>query len=880
MNPAVNKRLPHIPRLGKALLWLSLDDEEYDQAVGDFEERFRGRAAAEGGAKAYSEFWIMISRSLPIFMWNSLYWRGMMIKSNLKMACRVIKRQKLYSTLNIIGLGVSLACLLMILFHVKNELSYETGFPKAARIYRVQTDSRHGSTVRQWASSAPAMGPELERAFPEIEATARLAPAGPRIILYRPAEGPPRRFEESRVFAADESFLPMFDLEFLKGDRERALKDPSSAVLTASLAKKFFGTEDPVGKTLIDETQGQPLQVKGVIRDIPGKTHLRIDALISMPTFVSWVGLGPEILNHRTWKAMYTFVLLRPGQGPAGLEAKTAAFMKEFHANQPSRAEAVRLQPIRRIHLHSKLEGEIAPNSDITYVYVFSGAALLILLIAVVNFVNLATAQAFKRVKEIGIRKVIGARRSQLIKQYLGEAGLLAGISAALALLILRLSIPFYNRVSGAAMSFGEVLTAGNAASLLGLLVLITLLAGLYPAFFASAFQPVGVFKSLKTPRSAASLLRKGLVVFQFVVSIFLIFSTITMSRQLTFFHRADLGFEKNNVIAVKLYGDFSEKLVTGATALKAETLRHSGVVGVALTSQLFGDSFSNERLTPVGTPDKNALPMLRFLRVDEDFIKTAGLTLVRGRDFEAGPNRRPAYIISESTAAVMGLEQPLGVECLSDLHRGQAPIIGVVKDFHFASLHSPIEPLVLEYLPADANYLLVRVQDGHVPEVLEYLKRKAGEISPDFLFSYTFVDEVFDGNYRTEDQSYDLFKVFSGLALFVACLGLFGLSVYSAEKRIKEIGIRKTLGATTPGICLLLSGAFLRWILIANAVALPLAHFAMRKWLQNFAFHTRIAPGTFAAAGGLVFFFAMLTVAYQALKSARENPVKSLRYE
>jgi putative ABC transport system permease protein len=876
----VSKRQSLLPRPGKALLWLSLDDEEYDQAVGDFEEQFRRRAATEGVVKAYAGFWLMLSRSLPLFLWDSLYWRGMMIKNYLKMGWRIIKRRKLFSALNIAGLGVSLTCLLMILFHVQSELSYEAGFPKADRIYRVRTDSQFGPTVRQWASSAPAMGPELARAFPEIETTARLLPMGPQIIVYSPAGGSPKRFEENRVFMADPAFLSMFDLTFLKGSPETALKDPSSAVLTASFARKYFGDDDPVGKTLMDETQGQPVQVTGMIRDISGNTHLKLDVLISMPTFVSWAGFGPEVLNHRTWKVLYTFVLLRPGQGPASLDAKSTAFMKTFHAEQPGRIESIRFQPIRRIHLHSKLEGEIGPNSDITYVFVFLGAALLILLIAVVNFVNLSTAQSFKRMKEIGVRKVIGARRGQLVKQHLGEAGLLTGIAAVLAIILLNFSIPLYNRLGGAPLSFRDMVTPGGAACLLGLLVLITLLAGGYPALFASSFRPVGAIRSLRTPRSAAILLRKGLVVFQFVVSIFLIFSTITMSRQLAFFHRADLGFNKANVIAVKLYGDFSEKLANQAGSLKAEIERHSGVAGVALTSQLFGDRFSNERLTPVGTPDKNALPMLRFLRVDEDFIKTMGLAIVQGRGFDAGPDRRSSYIISESTAAVMGLEEPLGLECLSDVHQGQAPIIGVIKDFHFASLHSPIEPLVLEYMPAAANYLLVKAQTGRVPEVLEYLKRKAAEISPDFLFAYSFVDKVFDRSYRSEDQSYILFEVFSGIAILVACLGLLGLSAYAAESRIKEIGIRKTLGASTPGLWLLLSGPFLRWVLAANAVALPVAYFAMTKWLQNFAFHTRIQAATFLITGFLVLSLALITVGYQALRSAWANPVDSLRYE
>jgi putative ABC transport system permease protein len=868
-----------LPRPAKILLWLFLDDEDYDQALGDFEEHYRDTVAAEGAVRVRGSFWFVLLKSLPSFAWDSIYWRGVMIKENLKIAVRVLKKQKLYSLLNITGLGVSLACLLMILFHVKTELGYETGFPKADRIYRVQTDSQYGSTTRRWAPSAPAMGPELEKAFPEIEATARLTDIPDLILAYRPAQGPVRRFEERRGIVADASALSMFDLEFVKGDPRTALVDPGAVVLTASLARKYFGDDEPLGKALMEEMQGKPLQVTGVIRDIPANTHLRFDYLVSMPTFVGWVGLRPEILNHRTWKVMHTYVLLKPGVSLDGFNARSPAFMKEFHAEQPSRAESIRLQPIRRIHLHSKLEGELAPNGDIAYVLIFSGAALLILLIAVVNFVNLATAQSLKRTKEIGIRKVIGARRGQLIRQYLGEAALLTGISAVLALLILKFSLPFYNKLAETAVTFRDVLTPVNAGLVLVLLVFLSLLAGLYPAFFASGFQPMGAIRKMRTAVSSAAL-RKSLVVFQFVISIFLIFSTITMSRQLTYFHRADLGFDKENLIAVKLYGDLGEKVIRDSRALKEEIRRHSAVSGVALTSNLFGYSFSNERLTPVGTPDKNALPMLRFIRVDEDFIRTAGLTLVSGRDFDAVSGQAAAYIVSESTAAVLGLDDPLGVECLSDVHRGQAPIIGVIKDFHFASLHGPIEPLVLEYMPAAAHYLLVKAKAGRVPEVLEFLKSKTREISPDFLFSYLFVDRVFEGNYRAEDRSYELFKVFSAVALFVACLGLFGLAVYAAESRIKEIGIRKTLGATVPNICILLSGSFLRWVLVANAIALPAAYFAMRKWLQNFAFHATITVWMFVVSGLLAVFFAAVTVGYQALRSARENPVESLRYE
>ncbi len=871
-----------LPFLVKVLLWPVLDDEDYDEALGDFEESYRAGIAARGAARARIGLWLAVLRSLPGFARDSLYWRCVMIKENLKIAWRVLKKQKLASFLNITGLGVSLACLLLILFHVRTELGYESGFPKADRIFRVRTDSVYGSTTRNWASSAPAMGTELAKEFPEIEAMARVTDMDSQVMVYRPAKGPERRFEETGGLIAETAAVPLFDLEFVKGDPATALDGPGAIVLAEDTAKKYFGDEDPVGETLTSETWGQALRVTGVIRRPRGKSHLTFDFLVSMPTFTDLVKarFGLDALAHRTWKVMWTYVLLRDGRLPADFDARAAAFMKRYQADNPTRGESVRLQPIRRIHLHSKLEGEPGPNSDIAYVLVFSGAALLILLIAVVNFVNLATAQSFKRSKEIGVRKVVGARRGQLVRQHLGEAALMTGLAAALALAIVNFALPLYGRLTGSAVSIGDVLTPAFAGITLALLIALSVLAGLYPAVFTSGFAPVAAISGGRDPRGSAALLRKGLVVFQFVVSVFLVFSTITMARQLAFFHRADLGFDKDNLIAVRLYGNILGRLGDKVTTLKEEIRRHSGVTGVALSSQLFGTNFSNERLTPVGTPDKNVLPMLRFLRVDEDFIRTAGLTLVKGRDFEGGPDRGPEYIVSESTAAILGLDEPLGVECLSDLHGGQYPIVGVIKDFHFASLHNPIEPLVLEYMPAAAGHLLVRAQAGQVPEVLKFLEAKVHELLPEFLFSYGFVDEVFGRNYRAEDRSYALFKVFSAVALFVACLGLFGLAVYAAESRIKEIGIRKTLGASVAAICGLLTRPFLAWVLIANAIALPAAYLAMQRWLRHFAFHARIQVWTFALSALLVILFAGLTVGYLALRSARENPVRSLRYE
>ncbi len=875
----MDSRKNTIPGLAKALLWLFLNDEDYYQISGDFEESYRYRIKTSGVVKAQLWFWSQLLKSLPRFISDSIYWRSVMLKNYLKIALRVIKKQKLYSLLNIVGLAVSLTCSFLILLHVKDELGYETNFPRANRIYRVQVNSQYGTNFRNWAASAPALGPMLDESFPEIETATRLRDLGREILSYQASQGITRRFEETRGFISDPSVLTMFDLEFVSGNPQISLKEPNTIVLTATMAKKYFANEDPIGKTLMNESRNQPLKVTGIIQDLPKNTHLRIDYLVSMPTFVTYIG-NAELLNHRTWKAVSTYVLLQSNRNTESFYAKAPEFMKSFLSERPGRHEELSLQPIRRIHLHSKLEGEIGPNSDISYIYIFSGAAFLLLLIAAFNFINLSTAQSFKRMKEIGIRKVVGARKGQVIKQYLGESFLLTAVSTVLTLVLLNFILPFYNLMTGKDFSFRDIIQIQNIAFLLLLMGALSLLAGLYPAFFASTFQPINTLKSVRDPRSSATRLRKGLVIFQFIISIFMIFSTITIYRQLAFFHNQDLGFDKDKLIALRLYGDLRQKALQNTDALKTEILRHSGVSHVALASSLPGTPFSNERLTPVSIADKNTLPMLRFIRVDEDFIETAGLKIVQGRNFNRVSDQKSAYIISESVVDALNLDQPIGIECRSDIHDGTAPIVGVIKDFHFASLHNPIEPLVLEYFPNWTGFILVKAQSDSFIEVLEFLKQKFDEIAPDHLFSYLFVDEVFNQNYENENRGYDLFKVFSMIALLVACLGLFGLTVYTAETRIKEIGIRKVLGASLPSITILISREFIWWVLIANIIAWPAAYFAMNKWLENFAFRIHIHVLTFVISAALVAFLALVTVSYQAIKTATLNPADSLRYE
>ena len=809
-------------------------------------------------------------RFMPGLFWNYF-----------KTAARRLRTQKTYSLINILGMAVSLTCVILMLFHVQEELGFEKCFSKAERIYRVQTDSQYGSNFRNWATSAPALGPKLAESFPEIEGTARIIRLGESILVANADSSTPRRFEETNGVMADASFPTMFDLKFLQGDPRSALSTPMKIVLNASLAKKYFPGQNPIGKTLVNESGPEKviMQVSGVFRDLPRNTHLQIDYMMSMTSLPILLEY-PEVMNHRTWKLMHSYVLLRPGQSPDWFKDKAPAFMKTFLAEKPGQKESLRLQPIRSIHLHSKLEGEIKPNSDIVYIYIFSATALLLLLIAGVNFVNLATAQACRRMKEIGMRKVLGAGRGQLVKQHLGESILTTLVAFVCSLGFLLLSLPLYNRISEKMLHFRDVMTMHNALFCLALVLLLGILSGLYPAFIVSGFRIGNTLKSGRLPLPSASRLRKGLVVFQFAVSTFIILGTLTINRQLLFFRSRDLGFDKDRLIAVNLDETTRRLAADVRQSLKNEILRQRGVSDAALVSQLFGTPFSNERLTPVWVRDRNTLPMLRFLRVDEDFIKTAGLTLVQGQNFQNRALQKTAYIISESTQAVLNLKQPLGIKCRSDIHDGEAPIVGVIKDFHFASLQSPIEPLVLEYSPAMTQFLLVKVSGDHYREVLEQLRKKFKEIAPQTLFRYRFVNDVFDQNYEMENRIFALFKIFSIIAIGIACLGLFGLTALAAESRVKEIGIRKVLGASNLGIVQLLTSEFLRLVLLGYLIACPLAYIAIGKWLDNFAYKAGISAWTFFVSVFLALTFALLTMGVKALVAARANPVDSLKYE
>jgi putative ABC transport system permease protein len=798
-----------------------------------------------------------------------------MFKNYLTIAIRNLLRHKLNSTLNIIGLSIGLACALLIITHVKEELSYDRGFSKADRIFRL-TNENMGEKSRHWAAISPPMGGAMAEEMPEIEAVARFhRPYPDQILSYTPATGTPQRFEEKNGFFADQTVIEVFDLKFKQGNPQTALKQVNTIVLTEATAHKYFGKENPIGKVLKDEISNSSFTVSGVLQDFPYATHLPFDYLISMATRYTY---DKESLNSRGWASFYTYVLLKRPHDKARVEARMPEFMVRYYEPEGETREQIlttrqiHLQPLTDIHLHSSLEKEMVPNSDITYVYIFSIAAFLILLLAVVNFINISTVQAFGRLKEVGVRKVVGAGKSQLIRQFIGESLLLTLFATLLAILLFAIALPFYNELAGKNIRMEHLYTLPNISFVVTLTLLTGGISGGYPAWFVANFHLINSLKGKKNTSWQFNLVRKGLVTFQFVVSVFMIFSTVIIYQQLQYFHTKDVGFDKEQLVAVKMYGGMFEKIGAIMEALK----ENPAVADFSMVSTLPGDRFSTDMFTSLNQPDLNI--QMRHMWVNASFLQTFDIELKEGDNFLDLPLTKTAFILNEKAAQILNLKTTVGSRFISRGDTGE--VIGIVKDFHFASLHTEVEPLVIVHKPFWTNYMLINVQGRQLTAAIQSLEKTFQTLTPGSLFSYTFLDDKLNSLYETENRMSAIFQVFAGFAILISCLGLFGLSAYAAQLRTKEVGIRKVLGASIPGVVVLLSQDLLKLVLLAVLFAWPLAYWAASRWLESFAYQIDISWQVFAISGVLAFLISLLTVSYQATKAALMNPVKSLRNE
>ncbi|MBO9204964.1 MULTISPECIES: ABC transporter permease [Niastella] len=803
-----------------------------------------------------------------------------MLFNYIKTACRHLWKNRTFSAINIAGLSISIACALFILLHIKNELSYDKGYSKSDRIFRITLENT-GEGERHWAPISFPAGVEMKQYFPQIEKVARFYRPYPyQVFSYSSAKGAVNRFEEKAGFFADASAIELFDLTLIKGNAQTALSETNSIIISEKLAKKYFGNEEPLGKIIQEDLNKVPLKVTGVIKSFPFPTHLQFDYLLSMPTIHRYI--DDRSLENKTWSAFYTYVLLNGKSSKTIIESRMPEFILGYYRSTGETPRAIlgsrklHLQPVSAIHLHSKLEKEMYANSDIRYVYIFSVVAIFILLVAAVNFINISTALAFNRMKEIGMRKVAGATKQQLIRQFLGESFLTTMLSTVVALCLVKTAMPLYAWLTSRDMQFNELLTWSNLTVLVLLILCCSLLAGVYPAWFVARFNPINALKGKKNNRFSLNFVRKGLIVFQFAVSVFMIFSTIIVYKQLQFFHNKDMGFDKEQVVAVTMYGPMWRHF----GALINDIKKNPAISHYSVVSTLPGDRFSMQPFYPVTANKDDDQPSCRIMQADERLLPTLQIGLKDGRNFfnQFPEIKHSEFIINEAAAKAFRLKNAVGEKFILDRDTGE--VVGIIKDFNFASLHSAIEPLVIKYDPFQANYLLVKVQPHEMQATLKFLEADIKSLLPESNFTYTFIDEKMNRLYEAENQLSRVFKVFAAFVIFIACLGLFGLSAYSTQLRTREVGIRKVLGASVSNLTILLLKDFILLVLGGMVIAWPFGWWAMNQWLDGFAYRIHIDGWVFTLSGVLSVTGALATVSYQAIKAALLNPALSIKAE
>jgi putative ABC transport system permease protein len=780
-----------------------------------------------------------------------------MFKNYLKIALRNIKKHKGYSFINISGLAIGMACCILILLWVQDELSFDRFHENAEYIYRVVYEDHDSEKITHRWRNAPPLAPTLKAEFPEIMDATRFSSWGRFLVKYG------EQSSKERSGFVDPSFFEIFTFPFIKGDPKTALNDPNSVVITQEMAAKYFGSEDPLEKTMNFENSVD-LFVTGVIENVPHNSHIRFDFLTRFETLTKFWSVR-NLLGSWNILGFGTYVFLPENANIQALNQKIAGIYEE---HDPDIRLKLYLQPLNEVHPHA-LNG----GGPIIYVYVFSLIAFFVLMIACVNFMNLSTARSVKRAKEVGIRKVVGAHKRGLILQFFWESITMAFISLLLAVLLVELLLPVFNTLSGKQLGL-NLLHTKIILGLIAIAAVTGLLSGVYPAFFLSSFQPIKVLKDLR--KSGSSGFRKILVVFQFSLSVILIICTIAVTNQLDYIRNRNLGFDRANLLWIPSNSELAAKY----EAAKEEMLHNTGVINLTHTSVLVGTETTYEtHFVDWEGKEKDKRVEFHVVSVDYDFVETFQMEMALGRFFskEYGSDEQN-FIINEEAVRKMGLRNPVG-KSVSAFER-EGIIIGVMKDFHLLSLHSEIEPVIFKLTESWRLNLIVRINPDNIPATISHLKSVFEKFAPSFPFEYHFMDEEFDMLYRSEYRMRELFQYFAILAIFISCLGLLGLASFMTEQRTKEIGIRKVLGAPVSRIILLLSADFTKWVLAANIIAWPLAYFAISKWLENFAYRTSLNMSIFILSGVLALATALITVSYQTLKAALSNPVESLRYE
>ncbi len=807
-----------------------------------------------------------------------------MFRNYFKTAFRNLTKNKFYTSINIFGLAFGLATCILILLYVLDEMNFDKYNDNVKRIYRVNNEVKFGNNHLDLAVSDAVMGPTLLREFPQIEQYTRLAGYGSFLVKKGN-----QNLRETKAVYADSTLFDIFTLPMISGDPKTALREPNSIVITEKIAKKYFGRTDVAGESLLINEK-ENYKVTGVIKDIPDQSHFNFDFFIPMTE--------NESSRNTKWLAenFNTYILLKKDVDPKKLEPQFNAMLDRYVAPELKSILNLTMDdfkkgggfvrcsliPLADIHLHSNKIGELSANGNIQIIYIFSAIALLILLIACVNFMNLSTARASSRAKEVGVRKVLGSLRRNLIQQFITESVLMSFIGLVIAILLALLLLPYFNELAGKKMSFLLLFQPVMLFSFLMLILIVGILAGSYPAFYLSAFQPIKVLKGKLAGGFKGSVLRNALVVFQFSISVILIVGTLVIYNQLSYIRNKDIGYNRSQVLV--LHG--TDVLNDRAESFKNELLEISGVANATMSGFLPVNGYRGKNtLFPSPTLDPKTGISAEQWSVDENYIPTLDIKLVEGRNYSAQfLTDSNAVILNEAAAKFLGTKDILNRKLyhftdVSLMKTSELHIIGVVKNFNFSSLRDEVTPLAL-LLQKQSGSMAVRINSSNISAVVAQIKNKWQAMVPGQLFDYSFMDEEFNNLYASEQRTGQLFITFATLAILIGCLGLFGLVTYAAEQRTKEIGIRKVLGASVGNIAGMLSVDFLKLVVISWLIAFPVAWYGMNRWLQDFAYRTSISWWIFASAGVFALIIALLTISSQAIRAAVANPAKSLKSE
>ncbi len=804
-----------------------------------------------------------------------------MFRNYIKVAFRNLRKNKGYSFINITGLAVGIACCIAILLFVRNELSYDKFNKNADQIYRVHLIGIINNNELNSVTSPSPLGPTLKHDLPEISAYTRIRNFGFPVLRYKD-----KAFSEERFYNVDSTFFKVFTVKFLEGNPQKALTQPNSVVITKTMAKKYFGNTEPMGK-ILNADHRRDWVVTGVVKSFPKNSHFHFDFLGSLTTYAD--------SRNTFWLSnnYCTYIVLRKGTNINEFQAKLEKDALQYTGPQIEKVTGMSLeqlkknhnsynyvvQPLTSIHLYSHLDYEIEANSNISYVYIFSAIASAILLIACINFVNLATARSEKRAKEVGIRKTLGSNKAQLIRQFIAEAVIMSMLAVFLAIILVEVFLPFFNDISGKEMSLEIFANSYNVFLLILLAGIIGIIAGSYPAFYLSSFQPVEVLKS-ESKRNRKSGLRNGLVIFQFTVTIILFIGTFIIYNQLKYIQTKNLGFDKEQVIVINKTDDLGDQILS----FKEGLLKNPKIISATNSNAIPGNQAGDSAFRLEGTPN-DRLQDIRQMWSDYGFVNTYDIEMVKGRFFsKEHPSDTLAVVINEATEKLFGIKNPIGKYLIAPDPQGERKynIIGVVKDFNYQSLHQSIRPLIIHLFRTHnfGQFVSVRIIPGDYQASISYLENTWKKYAGNEAFDFNFLDRNLAHLYIAEQRTSKIATTFSILAIFIACLGLLGLAAFITEQRTKEIGVRKVLGASIPSLLFMLSKEFLKWVLIANVIAWPIAYYVMNNWLKDFAYRININLSVFLLSGIIALAIALLTVSSHAIKAATSNPIKSLRYE